>query len=452
AVHAALQTDRGDEGVDFADSVNRCLFVFGLRRDSEKLTEAAGKAGNAIGSQAWFLSQSNKGEQLRGNGQPAAAAQIFADILTGLEETPNHNRCLTLGRLGRCSQAQGQPTQAEDLYQQALAEIIQLKQSEQVRRQTGAFQTDLADVLADQGKYSQAKAAYQASLDIKAEIDDVRGRAVVTGQLGTLAWRRGELAEAEERYKEALSLFQRINEPVMEAVAWHQLGVVYQQAKQWEAAEQAYRQAARLKEEQGMLGGMNGAGTDWNQLAQVCKATGRLPEAEQWYGKALKVRRATNDRPGMAITLNNLASLLADDPARSDEARAYAEEGVVISETLDPAAMQIWTTYNLLARIATKQGENSQAAAYRAKSRQVYLAFPAWRQGLLEHEKLIAAVVQGGDVEAALAPYNDTWANLKAAIQCILNGERNEATLSEPLDWQDAAVIHAILEGIDETR
>ncbi|WP_339137665.1 MAG: tetratricopeptide repeat protein [Candidatus Electrothrix sp. GW3-4] len=457
AVHSALQTDKTEEGVDFAERVNKFLYFFGLRRDAEELTEAAGRAGSAVGSQAWYLAQSNLGEQLRQNGQPGAAAQVFADILAGLEETPSYNRCLTLGRLGRCFEVQGQPGQAERRYRQELEELAQLEQDDGVRRQTGLAWTDLADVLVAQGEYSKAKEAYQAGLEIAEEQGDKRQTGVVLGQLGTLAKEQDELAEAEERYKEALTLFQRINEPASEAVFWHQLGLVYQQAKHWEAAEQAYRQAARLKEEQGLLAGNNAAGGSWGQLALLCKATGRLAEAEQWYSKALTVFQSAEDWPNVSRTLSNLADLLANDPARLDEARGYAEEGLAISETLDPAVMQIWNTYKPLAHIADQQGESSQAAEYQAKGRQAYLAFPGWRQGLYQYEELIVAVVQAiedpdvrKELEQGLNEIAEgPKANLVAAIQRILNGERDEATLSEPLDYTDAAIVHAILEGIE---
>ena len=448
AVHAALQTDRDEEGVDFADNVNKFLRNFGLRRDAEELVKAAGKAGGTVGTQAWYLAQSNKGEQLWQNGQPGAAAQVFTDILASLEQTPGYNRCLILHMLGRCFEAQGQPAQAEQLYRQELEELAQLEQHDGVRRETGAAWTDMADVLCERRQYDEAKAAYQAGLEIAEELGDTRAMAVSTGQLGTLAYMQGELAEAAERYQEALSWFQSINDSAGEAIGWHQLGIVYQEAEQWEAANDAYRKAAQLKTELGLMAGNNGAAGSWDQLAQVCKYTGRKAEAEQWFNMALAARRAADDRPGIARTLSNLAHLLANQPARLDEARSLAEEGLAIDETLHPAAAEIWKSYELLANIASQQGESSQAAAYRAKSRQAYFAFPGWRRQLYQHEELIAAVIKGSGVEAALAPYDESAANVKAAIQRILSGERDEATLSEPLNFMEAAIIRAILEGI----
>jgi tetratricopeptide (TPR) repeat protein len=385
---------------------------------------------------------------------------VFVDILKGLGAAPSYNRCLTLGRLGRCCEAHGQPAQAEQLYRQELAELAYLEQSEAVRRQVGAVQIDIADVLTDQGDYSAANAAYTAALEIMKELGDQRNMGVVLGQLGTLALMQGKLAEAAKRLKETLALFRRLNESASEAIAWHNLGIVHQQAEHWEQAEQAYRQAARLREEQGLLVGSNGTVTSWGQLARICEDTGRTAQAEHWYSKALAVHRAADDRPNMAITLNNLASLLVKDPARLDEARRLAEESLAIKEKLDSAALDIWKTCELLARIASQQGNSSQAAAYRAKSRQAYFDFPAWRQQMQQHEELIAVVVQVAARPSLLEQFEPLWdelaggkwANLKAAIRSLLSGQRDEAALCGPLDYEEAAVIRAILEGIDGVR
>jgi tetratricopeptide (TPR) repeat protein len=356
---------------------------------------------------------------------------------------------VSLHLLCLCRREQGQTAQAEQLYRQVLTELTEIEQSAGVRREIGLVQTDLADVLREQGRSAEAKTAYQAGLEIAEEQGDKRQMSVVLGQLDSLAQMQGKLTEAAERHKDAISFFHSINEPAMEAVAWHKLGMVYQKAKALEASEQNYRKSSQLKEEYSLMTGSH-------QIARICEATGRLAEGEKWYRKALKAFQDEEDRPNSARTLNNLASLLVNNPTRLDEARCYAEESLAIKETLDLAAAQIWLTYNILARIASQQGESSQAAAYRAKSRQAYLAFPGWREQLYQHEPLIAMVVQASrerDVrkeleqalnEAAAGPK----ANLIAAIQRILSGERDEAALCGPLYCQEAAVIRAILVGI----
>jgi tetratricopeptide (TPR) repeat protein len=450
AVYAALQSSKAEQGVDFAVNINSFLQIFGMRRDCLALAEAAAKAGSIVGSKAWYLAHSNLGLQLCSSGQIAAAEQICQDILTGLDETPSYERCVSLHLLCCCRREQGQTAQAEQLYRQELTELTQIEQSAGVRREIGLVQTDLANVLREQGRYAEAKTAYQAGLEIAEEQGDKRQMSVVLGQLDSLAQRPGKLTEASERHKDAISFFHSIDEPAMEAVAWHKLGMVYQKAKAWEASEHNYRESAQLTDKHSLMTGNVNSGASWHQIARICEATGRLAEGEKWYRKALKAFQDEEDRPNSARTLNNLASLLVKASVRLDEARSLAEESLAIKETLDPAAAEIWTTYNILARIAAQQGNSSQAAAYRAKSRQAYFAFPAWRQQVQQHEPLIAAVVQGSGVEAALARYDDTWANLKAAIRLLLSGERNEAVLCEPLVWEEAAIIRAILEGMEE--
>ncbi|MCI5126141.1 MAG: CHAT domain-containing protein, partial [Candidatus Electrothrix sp. AR5] len=123
AVHAALQTDKAEEGVDFAKNVNCFLRAFGMLRDYKELTEMAAKIDGTIDSQAWFVARFNSGEQLFYGGQPAAAEQVFEDIFASLGEIPSYNNCLILGMLGLCCREQGQHTQAERHCQQALKEI-----------------------------------------------------------------------------------------------------------------------------------------------------------------------------------------------------------------------------------------------------------------------------------------------------------------------------------------
>ncbi|MCI5194127.1 MAG: tetratricopeptide repeat protein [Candidatus Electrothrix sp. AU1_5] len=457
AVYAALQKNLAEDGVDFTDKVNLFLNNFGLRRDYQALAKAAAEVGGTVVSQTWFLAQFNLGNHLLQHGQITEAGNIFQGILANLGDVSSYNRWVALHMLGRCYRAQGQVTQSEQLYRHALAELTQLEQSEQVQQQINAAANDLADVLTDQGRYREAETIYQTGLEAMTELRDTRSVAVILGQRGRLALEQDLLDEAAKRYQEALDLFRSLNEPISESTVWHQLGQVYQEEKRWAAAEQAYRTAAQLKVDKGLLEGSNGVCATWDELAQLCFFTDRPVEAERWYCKALKVRRDTGDRPGMAITLSNLALLLLNGPGRLHEARQFAEEGLAIDKTLDPTLTEIWNTYELLAQIAAQQGETRQAAEYRAKSRQAYLAFPDWRQQLHQHDKLIAMVVQANTVrdlrekleqrlnEMAGGPR----ANLITAIQRILSGERDETVLYESLDWEAAGIILAILEEIE---
>jgi tetratricopeptide (TPR) repeat protein len=439
-----------DFAVDFVVKVNRFLGNFGLNQDREKLTEMVQHMGGEVGSQSWFMTLNNTGEQLWDAGRYAEAEAVFQEILTGLGATPRYERCLTLGRLGRCYRSTGQPEWAAVNYRLGLEVAGLLEQSNGVKRQRGALQTDLADVLTDMGDYDRAREFYEASLAIKGEISDRRGEAVTQGQLGTLAMLQNNLTEAAQRYQAALQIFQQLNEPAMEAVAWHQLGMTFEKSRQWEAAEQAYRQSAQINEAQGDLVGV---AMTWNQLAIVSDGAGKLTEAEAWYRKAIDADRVTNDAIGISKGLGNLANLLQQFPHRLNEAQQLAEESLAISQTLDPAAAQIWKTYELLAQISDRQGEPAKAKEYRRLSRTARANFAGTEYELRQHAPLIEGVVSAVDdaeVRQQLEPLLEDmisrgWQNLIAAIRQILNGERDEDLLCEGLDMDDSQIVLAIL-------
>ncbi len=450
AVNGAL--DAGAESaVDFVETVNKFLDYFGLNKDRAFLTQRAQDFGQP-GSYSWYLARTNVGAQLYNAGRYEEAKQVFAEILTGLGEEVSYERCLTLGRLGKCFRGQGRSVEAAELYRQGIATAEKLPASDEVKRQMSNLQTYLGDVLRDMGDYDQARIAYQKSLAIDQETGYARGEAVTNGQIGTLALLQGKLAEAAASYQEALKIFQRLNEPEMEAVAWHQLGRVHEEAKQWEASEQAYRESAKIEES---LGNLSGAAQTWNQLAIVNKYAGKPQAAESWYLKAIERFKTMGDMAAASKSLSNLATLLQNKRDRLTEARQLAEEGLAIDKTLDPAAAKIWKTYGLLAAITDKQGDTDQAREYLRLSRQEYAQCPGMPYQLQQYEEFITGVVAAVDnaevrqkLEAYMEQMHKSWADMVTAIRAILEGERNEELLCEPLRYDQAAIISAILRGI----
>ena len=362
AVRSALDSE-DENAIDFVDNVNKFLGYFGMNGDRADLTQRAEKAALsvAVGSQAWYLARSNGGEQLLQAGQPQRAMRIFQEILVGLGETVSYQRCLTLSRLGRCWEAMGQPAQAATLYRQTLAELGQLESSDGVKRQMGATQTDLADVLCDVADYGAARKAYEESLAIIEKLDDKRSVGAINAQLGALAMREGNLGEAQTRYQSALTTFRTLDEPLVEAGIHYQLGRMHQKSRAWELAEQSYREAARIREAQGCISGNDGVAMIWNQLAIVRQLSGRPREAEAWFRKAIEASKSVGDIVQTSRSLNNLADLLQTQ-GDLPEARKLAEESLTLKQTLDPDAAEIWSTYEILADIVTQQGEEAAKA------------------------------------------------------------------------------------------
>ncbi|MBS4097657.1 MAG: tetratricopeptide repeat protein [Sulfuricella sp.] len=464
AVYGALTAGEA-EAVEFAESVGKFLNNFGLKREAEQLAELARSSASTVGSQPWFLAQSNHGEQLLAAGQVAEAAKVFSTILVQLGEADSIGQAVTLDRLGRCQESAGRPDWAEATYRQGLAVCARLERDDSVQRTQANLSTDLADVLRHMGRYGEARALYESTLEIDQALGNVRGLGVTHGQLGNLALVENRLDEAARRHQAALLLFRQLGEPAVEAQALHQLGVVYQRAGQYEAAEQHYRASARIKEG---LGDLAGAAKTWNQLAIISQAMGKAEAAEAWFRKAMDIQRLTSQPLELANTLNNLAALLRDQPARLVEARDLVWEALTIKKTLDPGRAEIWKSYTLLAGIARHEAVaapthrtslEAEAEGWRQRARSAWRAFPGSRTALRQHSDLILTAVgacaahpeasrQFGEHQAALRQAAPEWAKLADALDCLLAGERAAEALCRGQDYLPAHILETILQGL----
>ncbi|BAZ00019.1 TPR domain protein [Tolypothrix tenuis PCC 7101] len=455
AVDGALNAG-AEWAVEFVDIVNKFLGQFGLNRDRTRLNQRIAQLTVEVGSDRWFLSRTSSGKQLFNAGRYQEAAQVFNEILAELGEQLSYKRFNTLLTLGRCLFLQRQTAQAAEIYRQGLAVAQQLEQFDDVKKLIITLQADLANALTDMGDYGEARIAYEAGLAINKEVGDLRGAAVSNFQLGTLAMLQGNLREAEQRYREALTTFRPLKEPALEATAWHQLGMVYEQGKQWDAAEDAYRKSAQINES---LGNLADAASTWGQLGNLNALAGNLGEAEAWFRKALKQFQKLENQANASLVLNNLAFILQNQPHRLSEARQLAESALAIDKTLDPAAAVIWNTYGILADIADKQGDSTQAKEYRRQARQAKAAFAGTQYELRQHGQFIAWVVDAVDnaeireqLEIELENAAEGSQNLVAAIRRILADERDENILCEPLNLEQSMIISAILRGIADPQ
>jgi SagB-type dehydrogenase family enzyme len=263
-------------------------------------------------SQAWYVAEGKRGEQLLDQGHIARATEVFEAILARLGDTASYGKAVILGRLSRCFLVRGRPDLAVRHVRDALDVIGRLAPSDGVKSLRGTLRSELGDALRVSGQYGDARKAYEAALKIAEELNDLRAQGVDLGQLGALALMEGRLDEALTCQQAARRLFQQVNEPDMEAAAWHQLGRVYHQQRRWDEAERHYREAARISAERGHL----------------------AAAAETW---------------------NQLADLLQDQPGRLVDARQLAEEALAAVQRLDPAAAEAWKSYGILADIAGKE-------------------------------------------------------------------------------------------------
>jgi tetratricopeptide (TPR) repeat protein len=467
-----------DEAADLESSIARFLTYFGLeherdemrRRVAEAVTVLGERAGGAL-TQIEYLREIGLGEDEFNRGNLRAAYARFSRLLERIVVQPtgaplsqgSYEHCLTLIMVTRCLQIGGQPGAAEERLREALAlnnALIAAQPENQIFiRQCGALLTGLGDALRHQGKYAEARVAYEAGLDVDKQLEDARGQGVTLLQLGTLALVQHDYVEARRQYLDALALFHALGEPAMEAVAWHQLGMVAEEQKQWTEAENCYRESLAIKEQQGNA---VGATSTCNQLAIVAANAGRPEEAAGWFKRALSVPDLPDS--DMALYSNNLAKLLKDEAQtgripkeRLVEARGYAERALAIKETLE-ASLEIWTTLMILADIAEMEGQAEAARNYRRRERETFAAFAGNRYHIdKQFGPLIVGIAASlGDeqaraaVEAALPQLEAAGWRIASAVHRIWAGERDWRALAEDMDTQDALLVLRVLETIAE--
>ena len=450
---AALQRafDAGDpDAVIFADRVLLFLRIFGRKREADAIQERANSQAGETGSDAWFIAESNRGEQLFAAGQPGKAIGCFNEILARLPDKPNFRRVVTLSRLARSHRAAGNTATAETLAYQAFAQTSALPRDNDVLIHLSTCHTELADTLRALGRYREAREHYEAALNMDTEVGDTRGRAVVVAQLGFLALVEEDFPEAMQRYQDALSTFDSLGEPHAVAACHHQLGLILQAQSKWEAAERHYRHAAELKI---FLGDEAGAAETWCNLATVCRLLDRGAQAEQWYRQALAVKGRTGEAADGGKIHSNLAALLSEDPNRLDEARQEAERALRLKETLDPGAGEIWNIHTILANIATRQHRPDDARRHRQAARDAKRAFTGTQHGLLRHLPLILGCLAAtgnastaAKLDEALTQIDERgWTALVTALRRVLSGEREADLLCETLDLEDSMIVETLL-------
>src|SRR6266567_1907236 len=480
ALELLLEGGELDAASNMANSIVRFLNIFGLLRERDELRRrvdetvaAAGTQKGEVLTRAKWLRESGLGEDEFGKGNLRAAYDRFTKLLARIEALPegtplgpgSYEHCTTLHRLARCLKGGGQPAAAEGRLREALSVIDALigqQPDNQGRlRQRGVLLTDLGDVLSDQGKFSQAREAYEDALKVAEQHGDTRQQAVVLIQLGSLALKQRDYVEARSRYREALGRSHELDEPHMEAVAWHQLGMVAQEQEEWTEAERCYRESLAIEER---LGNAAGAAMTCNQLAIVAKNSGRPDEAEGWYKRALELdEQVQPGSPGEASTLNNLASLLVIEvragraaKTRLAEAKSYAERALTIRETLDASA-PIWSTLSILANIADLEGQTEEARDYRRRARETFAAFDGNRYHIdRQHGQLIVAIAAAAkgdakaraEVEARLPRLEEDGWKIAAATWRIWAGERDWHALVEGIDRNSALLVLRVLETI----
>jgi len=124
-------------------------------------------------------------------------APVILTTLARLGSAPSCGRAVMLGQLGRCFHMGGRPDLAVEQVREAIGVTEGLASSEEVKGLRGALHSHLGDVLRASGQDDEARQAYEAALKIAEELQDVRGQAAASHQLGRVFEERAEPKAAD---------------------------------------------------------------------------------------------------------------------------------------------------------------------------------------------------------------------------------------------------------------
>lgn len=478
-----------DDAIAMTEMITTFLTHLGLLWEREELWQWVAEVMAAKGTQKggkltyteWLRESSFGQEEEFKKGNFHAAFARFTDLLARIEAQPegtrlgrgSHEHFKVLTMLARILRAEGYPTVAEERMREAFVifdALIKQESNPTVRdsfiHDGAQLLSDLGDVLLDQGKYTEARAAFEEVLSIAVQQDDVVLQATAVGSLGGVAYKQNDYASAKLNYTKAKKLDRDLKVPRMEAVDWHQLGLVAQAQEEWTEAEVCYRESLALWEE---LDNEEGVAASCNELGAIALATGRVVEAVGWYTRALESRERI--QPGSlphAGTLLNLATVLLHavqeghvDKKRLIVARSYAEQALTIMEEQKRGAETV-VLLDILATIARLEGHVEVEWDYRRRGREAYAVYESSHLDKFDRDRQFfietAVAAAKGDqqaqkwLEAALAQLETAGWNITSTIQRILAGERDESMLVADLSTPDAFLISKILETLALTH
>jgi tetratricopeptide (TPR) repeat protein len=211
-----------------------------------------------------------------------------------------------------------------------LADYRELGDGPHERRAQSEILNELGLVHEALGELSEARQAYQDSLAIARDDNNLDMIAVLVHNLAMLALDQGNYEEARGLYSESLEIKKRLGNQSGIAISLHQLAMLAQDQGDYEEAQRLYSESLEIKKR---LGNQSGIATTLHELGRLAHAQGDYEEARRLYDESLTIERKLGNVAGEAISFYALA-LLDEREGKYEEAIEYAKQAQAIFERL----------------------------------------------------------------------------------------------------------------------
>lgn len=236
-------------------------------------------------------------------------------------------RVKVLFRAGTLAEAWGDSAVAQPLLEESLAVYRKLGE----KRTIGTVLNNLAIMMFNLDKLSEARTFYEEGLQTYRELDDRKGVAQILGNLGQLTTRQGDYAQARIYLEESLATYKAFQHQHGTAHAYSGLAEVEHNQGNYMRATQLHEEGLALYRQ---IGDKWGEAWALDGVAAALRRQGKYAEARAMYEQSLHMQRELGEDASVSVSLSGLA-LVALGEGDLRTARSLLLESLAICAELD---------------------------------------------------------------------------------------------------------------------
>lgn len=209
------------------------------------------------------------------------------------------------------------------------------------------------------GAFGQSFSFFQKSLDLRFEINDLKGVAAIYGNFGLIFQQHGDNLKALDYQLKSLDLNIKIRDTLGICANYNNLATIYHEQENSAKALEYYEKSIALYDPVKNKGDI---ALVYNNIGSVYSGDDQYAQALDYFFRSLAVRTELNDRVGMSINLINIGSVYAK-MADYDKAADYLQQSIVLFKELGDQS-GITHAYYLLGDMARLQGNFNKAVKW----------------------------------------------------------------------------------------
>ena len=249
-------------------------------------------------------------------------------------------------------------------YKEAIAKFqasIEMLVKAKDRANEAIARHNLGNTYEADGQYPAAQDSYRQAVIILQELHDKSNEADTLLDLAGVLARQRQTGPALDTYRSALAIESELNDRGMQAYALNGIGDLYKTANQYDQATETYLKAVAIRED--LYPNSNGLAETFTNLADVYKAQGKYSDAEAPLRRALEIREKNSgaDSAAVVLALNNLAAVLNSEGKFPDAEPLFRRAISIQTKLLGSDNPKLASPIANLASLYADQGQYAEA-------------------------------------------------------------------------------------------